>query len=40
MVKDDDRYGIYDISSDVCIIEGGQKWETEGGFRSIEIWGY
>ena len=40
MVKDDNGYNIYDIFSDVCIIEGGQKQETEGSFGSCKRGGY
>jgi hypothetical protein len=33
-------YGTYNISSDIYVIEGGQKGETEGSFRSCKRGGY
>ena len=40
IAKNKDGYDIYNIFSNVYIIERGQKGETEGGFRYSKIGGY
>jgi hypothetical protein len=38
--EDVEEYDTYNISDNICAIEGGQKGEIEEGFRSGETGGY